>query len=393
MAIKGLVRHVVESAAKENFSYPKIELIVGENITTDQKKALDIIFSDDSEFFYALDGARRSGKTELLLWIVIFAELLRDKGDIFLGSIDARKIKSLLWNKILDTSAKYCLGFKKDVGKEVIITPMGTVIFFKSLKDKAVIEWARGEKFKLAIVDESQSVINKNLKTFVFDAVGPAMQDFGGKIVLSGTPSILHRGVWYDWVNKAPDNGVVRIHLTPERNEFLSQKMRTAYLDKVRKSKGLKKGEEDASFLREYMGLWVVDDVSLVFRYNEAINDFQTCPYKYGEASYVIGVDLGHDDADAFCVMAYSLYDLNVYMVEELVRKKQGATETVKALEPLWQRYGCPPIVVDTGGLGKKVGKDFMNAFKVPIYPAEKTNKGGYLHIMRNAPAQGRAKG
>ena len=66
-------------------------------------------------------------------------------------------------------------------------------------------------------------------------------------------------------------------------------------LAEERTRRGIK--ESDPVYLREALGLWVQDTDSLVYKYDENINHFAELPEE--KLTYVFGVDLGYNDADA----------------------------------------------------------------------------------------------
>ena len=395
MSSSRFVENYVAKEARKNFIYTKPTIKVDVDLTQQQYDALGSLYGTPEareQFMYYLGGARRSGKTSFLAYTVCMAEIEQPRGDILLASIDNNKIISLLKKPIEDLSNKWGLGFRWVGGKDpMIITPLGNRIFFKSLKDKKIVDWARGEKFKLTVVDEAQSITDRVLVTFIDDVVEPALQDYGGKVILSGTPSIVHLGFWWDWANN-PNNGVHKIVLTPEGNTFLAQDIREKFLDSVRLRRGLTKGKEDAKFKREYRGEWVKDDRSLIFPYDSKVNNFIECPIPPEDRIYAIGCDIGYDDSDAFAVFCYSMYSDEVYLIDEVKRSGQDITSTKEMLQELCRKYGNPVVCFDTGGLGKKIGVEFFQRYGINIIPAEKSDKGGNLRIMQANLKRGKLK-
>ena len=388
------IKNIVEKAAQGHYQYVPIPLEIGVDVTADQLKAINFYFDENrplkEQFFYVIGGARRAGKTEVMSRIILMTEQRNREGDFFLGAMDVEKVKSLYWQRIMQLSDRYGYDFLQQKSQNIIRTPAGNRIFFKSIRDKKVIEWARGEKFKFALIDEAQTAVDENLRELIEYSLGPAMSDFGGKIVLAGTPPPVHKGIWWEWRSGCP--GVNVYALDYRKNTFLSQEKREAYLDGVRMRRGLKKGEEDAKFKNEYFDAMLEDFESLVFRYKEAVNDFSQIDIPQSERHYVVGYDIGYDDADAICVLCYSLHDSKVYLIEEHVGTKQTLQEPVKVLKYIQQKYNSPPIIVDTGGLGKKIGQELMYRYELNVTPAEKSDKGGWLHTMRDSLHRGDLK-
>lgn len=393
-----LVTNVVKKRVQGVYKYRPLPLKIGVDITADQLEAIKFFFEDttkgkskrDREFFYAMGGARRSGKTEIMSRIILMTEQRNMIGDFFLGAMDLKKVKSLYWNRIMQLSDRYGYDFEEEKTNDIISTPAGNKIFFKSIRDKAVIEWARGEKFKFALVDEAQTAVDDNLRSLIEYSLGPTMLDFGGKIVLAGTSPPIHKGIWYEWRSGGP--GVKVYQLDYLKNTFLDDDIREAYLDKIRLRRGLKKGQEDIRFKNEYFDAMLEDKESLIFRYEESVNHYEKIEIPMDQRCYVVGYDIGFDDADAICVLCYSLRSPHVYLLEEHVGTKQTLEEPTRILKMLRAKYNDPPIIVDTGGLGKKIGQDLMHRYKLNVTAAEKSDKGGYLNMMRDSLHRGDLK-
>ena len=393
---KAFSKNIIEKAVQGFYKYVPIPLEIGVDVTEDQLNAIKFFFDDEGkpksekEFFYAIGGARRSGKTEIMSRIALITEEKHIDGDMLLGAMDLKKVKSLYWNRIMALSDRYGYDFTENKSEDIIRTPAGNRIFFKSIRDKAVIEWARGERFKFALIDEAQTATDSNLRELVDYSLGPAMSDLGGKIVMAGTPPPVHKGIWWEWRNGAP--GVRVYALDYMKNTFLSPELREAYLDRVRSRRGLIKGQEDAKFRNEYFDAMVEDFQSLVFRYDLKKNNYEKIDIPLSERNYVVGYDIGYDDADAICVLCYSFHSSKVYLIEEHVGTKQTLAEPTKVLKELQTKYNNPAIIVDTGGLGKKIGQELLHRYQLNILPAEKSDKGGWLHTMRDSLHRGDLK-
>ena len=394
---KEAIQEVVAKKAHGFFNYAPLPRVVGVDVTEEQNQAIDFFFSKDEgtkkdrDFFYCLGGARRAGKTEVMSRVILIMEERIKIGDFFLGAMDIEKVKSLYWNRIMELSSRYGYGFTENKSSSMILTPAGNRIFFKSIRDKRVIEWARGEKFKFALIDEAQTAVDDNLHELIEYSLGPAMSDLGGKIVLAGTPPAVHKGIWYEW-RIANTKGVKKFVLDYRKNNFIDPEIREAYLDRIRERRGLEKGKEDAKFKNEYFDACIEDFESLIFRYNEDKNGFDNIDIPVEDRMYVVGYDIGYDDADAICVLCYSLHSKNVYLIEEHVGTKQTLAEPTMILKALRARYKNAPIIVDTGGLGKKIGQELLHRYKLNIIPAEKGDKGGWIHTMRDSLHRGDLK-
>lgn len=136
---------------------------------------------------------------------------------------------------------------------------------------------------------------------------------------------------------------------------------------------------------RECYGRWVVDTESLIFQYDANKNHYDNLPALDGKWEYVIGVDIGHDDADAIAVIGWHPRIKEAYLVEELVKAKQGITELADQLDKFIKTYDPLRVVMDTGGLGKKIAEELRIRRDLPIEPAQKTEKMAHIEILNDA--------
>ena len=151
-----------------------------------------------------------------------------------------------------------------------------------------------------------------------------------------------------------------------------------AYLTKKKQDKGWT--DENAVFLREWCGRWIRSEDSLVYRFNRERNVYQDSEvYRW---DYVLGVDLGFDDATAFVVVGF-LVDENISIVLEGF-KQSGmiADEIAEQIKEYQERFDFRRIVADTGGLGKMIVEELNRRHGLQVVPAEKTSKHDFIELL-----------
>ena len=131
-------------------------------------------------------------------------------------------------------------------------------------------------------------------------------------------------------------------------------------------------------------GLWVRDSEGLVYRRFQTSNLVSKALLPK-LTRFVIGVDYGFVDATAFAVWGWREHDPCAYLVE--CYKREGMDPSGAAIETdaLAKRYGATKIVGDVGGLGKGYAEEARRRFNVPVEPAEKHNKFGYIDLYNGA--------
>lgn len=134
------------------------------------------------------------------------------------------------------------------------------------------------------------------------------------------------------------------------------------------------------------LGLWERDAGGLVYRYVPERNTAKPPML----ATYLIGIDYGFTDATAFCVLGWRDHDPTVYVVECYRREGLTPSSAAEEAHELSRRYKPVMMVGDVGGLGKGYVEEARRRFSLPIEPAEKQNKRGYISLFNGDLERGR---
>lgn len=286
--------------------------------------------------------------------------------------------KRIIWKDLLKLVKDFELNVKVNAS-DLTLTFVDTdsTLYVSGAKDATEIEKFRGMALKKVYIDECQSFRNY-LRDLIDDVIVPALWDHDGSLILIGTPGPICAGVFYEscvsveWSHH---------HWTIMDNPWIlkkSGKTPDQVLEEDRKRKGI--SEDNPSYRREGLGEWVEDLDSLVFKYNSAINDYNTLPE--GKYEYVMGIDVGYNDADAIAIMAYNHKQNKVYLVEEYIKPKQTISQLATAIRRLDAEYNCSKKVIDAGALGKKIQEEIVQRYRINVEPAEKTRKIEFIEYM-----------
>lgn len=135
-------------------------------------------------------------------------------------------------------------------------------------------------------------------------------------------------------------------------------------------------------------GSWRQDTSSLVYAFNRHLHLIRELPRLPARATwvYVLGIDYGHGDATALAVWAFCtrLNDVS-YLVESKKWGKLIPSAAAKMVEAWSKRYPFSRMVGDMGGLGKGYAEEGRVRFALPIEPAQKQNKLGFIRLMNGA--------
>ena len=99
----------------------------------------------------------------------------------------------------------------------------------------------------------------------------------------------------------------------------------------------------------------------------------------------ILSFDFGHVDDTAWGIIAWPQYSLATYVIESHSEPGLIPSDCGAIAQDLEARYRLDRIVGDVGGLGKGYAEEMRRRFAVPIEPAEKTNKMGYIKLLNGA--------
>lgn len=146
-------------------------------------------------------------------------------------------------------------------------------------------------------------------------------------------------------------------------------------------------------------GVWLEDESLIIYPYNDAINGFddtQGALLEMPDAKFVLGIDFGASTkkaTTAFTLSAFSFYKPDLVVGIESVAFGSMIPSTIAEKIKQYQHdYDLFKIVGDAGALGLGYIEEFKRRHAIPIEPAKKQDKRGYIRLMRGALEQGKYK-
>lgn len=211
----------------------------------------------------------------------------------------------------------------------------------------------------------------------VYEAMEPMLLVTGGQHILLGTPKGLRThhfpDIWHSGSNEIWDKYEVNAWSNPRvpKNQIQALKDEKERLGRL------------WWFQQEYECSFVAAAQGLVYPYEPRRNASPRLPLDRRHGwQYVLGIDYGYSDSTAFVVLGWQANDPNVYVIESLEKRGLTPSQAADVALEYTRKYPFARIVGDTGGLGKGYVEEARRRFKLPIQPAEKNNKRGYVEIM-----------
>lgn len=328
---------------------------------------------------------RRSGKT-VGLCHRFFRTLLKYPGCYCpYIAITRDSAKNIMWPILHEQSARFGLNAEFIDSNLTMRLRNGSRLQLLGANVENFIVRLKGIKTPGAAIDEAQD-FRSFIESLIDDVLTPATADYeDGWIAVTGTPGPIPQGFFYDITAKGKHNYSV-YNWSLFDNPYLPNPRQ--FVSDLKAKKGWP--DDHPTLMREYYGKWVLDLDVLLVRYNEKLNHFDALPnHKF---NYILGIDLGYNDADALAILAWSPKDPTTYLVEELIVHKQGLTELVEQIQKMRQKYDITKMVIDEGGLGKKLAEEMRRQHKIPVHPADKTRKMETIAFLNDALRQGKFK-
>ncbi len=348
-------------------------------------KQLD--FVKDPSHFKAAVTTRRAGKSTSCVADLTNEAITCPNVICLYITLSRKNAKRLVWPEFKRINRRYKLGGIVNESDLTITFPNDSVIYISGASDRTEIENFRGMAIKKVYIDEGQS-FPEYIRDLIDDVLGPALMDYAGTLCLIGTPGPIPAGYFYDMSNSKEWSHHFWSFFDNPFIPLKSGKSHQELLDRELKRRGV--SIDNPSIQREWFGRWVLDSDSLVFKYDSIKSSYEELPKV--KWNYILGVDLGFNDADALAVLAWSEEDPTAYLVEELITRHQGVTELIEQVDVLKKKYDIAKIVVDTGGLGKKIAEELSRRYKTAVQPAEKIRKIEFIELMNDALRTGKLK-
>lgn len=324
--------------------------------------------------------SRRAGKSTACAIHLLYAAL-KHPGTLSVYITLARtNAKGIIWPVLLELNREYKLGGIPNESDLILKFPNGSRVWASGAATSVEIDRFRGHAFKLVYIDEAQSFGN-HLHNLIDDVLRFAVMDYRGQIRMIGTPGPVPVGYYHDvWSDKI--KGWSKHHWTVFDNPFIQKKRGQSpeeYLKEELERRGLT--EQDPTIQREVFGKFVIDRRKLVIDYAEDRNDYGEPPRGL---TYIFGIDIGFEDADAIAVLGFDYTSPTTYLVEECVKSKQGLTELIGTIERLREKYKPIKLMIDEGGLGKKLAEEMRRRYQIPVQPADKARKFENIEILND---------
>lgn len=354
---------------------------------------INFILSTVSRYKVALCSRRAGKSTGVGHGLVHYATIKKNSNCLYLTKT-RETAKRIIWDILKEIIPIYGHSAKFNETELTVYFPhFNSYIFLKGMGDLGEMEKIRGQKFRLAVIDEAQ-MFSTMMSYLIDEILGPALLDLAGQLWLTGTPPPSCAGFFVDsYRNDAWD----RHHWTMKDNKYFiesvlnNSKTAKCFDDIIEEEITRRKiSITHPSIRRELFGELVRSDDMLVYKYQERLQDFPDLPdYKW---KTIIGIDLGFSDSDAIVAIGFSTESDDVYLLEEFKKNKLGIDSLAAKIQYFKDKYHPIAMVIDEGGLGKKINQHLSEKYAFAIEAADKQQKFMYVEFMNSDLLLGKIK-
>lgn len=345
---------------------------------------------DRGSRFISLCTSRRAGKTYTLATLIVLKllEAAHNQSVIFI-SPTLTIGKRIIWDELIKIIKDNHLGWDYREHLGTVRTPEGGKFAILGLATSGKAEAPRGADLIAAFVDEVQD--SEHLLLPLLTAIEPALAGSNGILVLAGTPGYQPVGTWHA-ISVLGNGGFEPHHFTLLDNPHLGVPPEQILAETLERKNWT---PETPEFLREYKGLWVPDDSTMVFSFHPEMNSITTLPDDYSSHwIHCMGIDLGFNDHSAWSVIALDRATGRKIILHSESHPKIYSDQAAEITKRLVEQYQCRSIVCDpaAGGLGfyTQFNATHSKAIGATIKGANKVNKPGRIAQFNSELRSGR---
>ena len=348
-------------------------------------------FIKDPARLKCLFCTRRSAKSYTAGLYMVYEALTFPQANVLFIGLSRESAKGIIWKDILQ-HINYTFDLKATFNlTELTMTfPNGSVIRATGIDaDQDEMNKLLGKKYRLVCIDEA-SMYTIDLEKLVYGVLKPAMADVRGTICLMGTSSNFTRGLFYEITT-----GVRRdwsVHTWTAHDNPHVAKQWQEELDEIDRDRPLFK--ETPLFKQWYLNQWVVDTEKLVYKFDHIRNTFKQVPTGLNPNgwTYILGVDTGWEDDNAFVLGAFHDNDPSFYIVKTYNRKHMTFDAVTEKIQEFMNDKDMPPSKIVIDGANKQGVESMRQRSSIPFEYADKQDKASFIEILNGDLIQAKIK-
>jgi phage terminase large subunit len=312
---------------------------------------------------------------------------------LFIGLTRA-SAKGIVWKDILlSINRRHSLGAVFNKAELTMTLPNGSIISITGVDvDEEESLKLLGKKYRLVCIDEA-SMYTIDTRNLIYGVLRPAMVDpnsqgMRGTICMMGTSSNFPRGLFYD-VTTGHEPGWSVHTWSAFDNPFVAKQW-AEELEEIKAQRPLYM--ETPQFKQFYLNQWVVDEDKLVYKFSDNRNIYTKLPEGLDPAlwTYVLGVDTGWEDDNAFVLCAYHQHDDHLYVVRTFNKNHMTFDAVVAKIQEFLRHPVEAPVKIIIDGANKQGVESMRIRSTIPFEYADKQGKVDFIEMLNGDLIQGK---
>lgn len=330
---------------------------------------------DDPNRLKAYNCTRRAGKS---IGVAIdFAETCASIPSVkcLYLALTIGSARNIIWDALKDYSAMADPYSKPNESRhEILFSNKSSARLMGADCSDKEMKKALGGSYKKVAIDEAGS-FSIDMPKLVYQMIRPATADHLGQIILLGTCENI-RGTFFEKVTEGLEAGWSVHKWTAYDNPHMKDKWTQEVTDLVTRNPLV----VNASWFKtHYLNQWCADD-DLLIMHLKAHNFVESLPERKTPYNYILGIDLGYNDASSFTVTAYHDHDRIAYFVQSFKKTGMIISKVAEMIEHLRAKFPFDNLVID--GANKQAVEEIRQRYGIPLESAEKTEKVFYLKLL-----------
>jgi hypothetical protein len=337
------------------------------------------VISDRKERYKAVNCTRRSGKSvgEAIDHFEI-CELYPSSRCLYIG-LTLDSVTEIIWDVFKELNDRGGYGCVFNETKKICKFPNGSRIRLFGLdSSEREMKKVLGGKNRKITIDEAGSM-TQDMKKVCYQMIDPTLTDLAPNswFTLAGTCENIPN-TFFEKVVSGEETGLPwKVY---RWTAYENPHMREQWTKQINLYKKQNPDVVHASWFKtHYLNEWCSDDDLLIIPLSSG-NFIEELPK--GKWEYVLGVDLGYNDASAFSVVAYSYDSPKAYVIHAQKESGLDFTGVAGQIRELQRKFAISKIVID--GSNKQGVEEIKKRHNIPMDNAEKQGKATYLRLLRD---------
>lgn len=351
-------------------------------------------FIEDKNNLKAVWCTRRAAKSFSAGLYMCIEALREPNSNILFVGLTRDSAKAIVWKDILvSLNNRFKLRAVMNRSELTMTFANGSVIKVTGVDaEESDMLKLLGKKYRLVCIDEA-SMYTVDIRTLVYGILRPAMVDPSagnsrGTICLMGTSSNFPRGLFYD-VTTGKEHGWSLHTWSAFNNPYVAAKWQEE-LDEIARDRPLYM--QTPQFKQFYLNQWVVDQDKLVYKLDQDKNLYTSLPEKLSPQGwrYVLGVDTGWEDDNAFVLCGYHENDPHLYVIKTFNKPHMTFDQVVIKINEFMHDSAFPVSKVVIDGANKQGVESMRVRSSIPFEYADKQGKVDFIEMLNGDLVQGK---